>query len=263
MKYDAALVTGGARRLGRAMALRLAERGTRVAVHWSTSGEAASETVRQLADAGVRAVSLQADFLDDSEARGLIGRAAEGLGARIDVLVNNASIFEHDTIRSATAESWNRHMMSNFRAPFVLMQEFAAQAPEPRIDENSEPVAAAAVINMLDQRVLKPNPEFMTYTLAKLGLWNLTQVGARALAPAVRVNAIGPGPTVRGRRQSEEHFLAQRRATLLGRGGNVPDVVAALDFLLDSPSITGQLVCTDGGQHLGWRTPDVIGDART
>ncbi len=263
MRYGAALVTGGARRLGRALTLRLAARGARVAVHWSTSEEDASETVRQLSAEGVKAISLRADFLDESETRGLIGRAADGLGTRIDVLVNNASIFEHDTIRSATAESWHRHMASNLRAPFLLMQEFAAQAPGPELDGNAEPVAAAAVINMVDQRVLKPNPEFMTYTLAKLGLWNLTQVGARALAPAIRVNAIGPGPTVRGLRQSREHFRKQRGATLLGRGGNVPDVIAALDFLLDSPSITGQLICTDGGQHLAWRTPDVIGDARS
>jgi NAD(P)-dependent dehydrogenase (short-subunit alcohol dehydrogenase family) len=175
------------------------------------------------------------------------------------VLVNNASIFEHDTIQSATWESWDRHIGSNLRAPFELIQAFAAQAPEPGTDALGEPVARAAVVNMIDQRVRKLTPEFSTYTIAKMGLWALTRTAAQGLAPKVRVNGIGPGPTLRGARQSETHFAGQRAATILERGADAAEICAALRFLLDAPGVTGQLICVDGGQHLGWRTPDVLG----
>jgi len=176
------------------------------------------------------------------------------------VLVNNASIFEYDNIRSATTESWDRHIGSNLRAPFLLIQSFAAQVAPPVPDTNGEPVAQGLVINMVDQRVLKPTPEFMTYSLAKAGLWALTRTAAQALAPDIRVNAIGPGPTMIGARQTPAHFAAQRDATLLRRGADAADVTAALGYLLDARAVTGQLICVDGGQHLAWRTPDIIGD---
>ncbi|RMD48832.1 MAG: SDR family oxidoreductase, partial [Alphaproteobacteria bacterium] len=126
-------------------------------------------------------------------------------------------------------------------------------------DARGEPVARAAVVNMIDQRVRKLTPEFMTYTLAKAALWAFTRTAAQALAPRVRVNAIGPGPTLQGARQSAEHFARQRAATVLRRGADPDDVTRALDFLLDSPAVTGQLICVDGGQHLAWQTPDVLG----
>ncbi|MBT8474522.1 MAG: SDR family oxidoreductase, partial [Alphaproteobacteria bacterium] len=148
---------------------------------------------------------------------------------------------------------------SNLRAPFVLTQHLAAHAPDPATDEMGEPVAQALVINMIDQRVRKLTPEFMTYTIAKMGLWALTQTSAQALAPRVRVNAIGPGPTLRGGRQSVDHFAKQRAATILRRGANSSDITAALGYFLDAPGVTGQLVCVDGGQHLAWETPDVLG----
>jgi len=175
------------------------------------------------------------------------------------VLVNNASIFEYDTLATATRRGWDRHMESNLRAPFVLTQAFAAQAPGAETDSNGEPRATALVVNMLDQRVRKLTPEFMTYTLAKMGLWALTQTAAQALAPAIRVNAIGPGPTLRGGRQSESHFARQRANTVLGRGSDPDDITAALAYLLDAKAVTGQLICVDGGQHLGWKTPDILG----
>jgi NAD(P)-dependent dehydrogenase (short-subunit alcohol dehydrogenase family) len=175
------------------------------------------------------------------------------------VLINSASIFEYDTLESATRTSWDRHFESNLRAPFVLTQALAAQAPEPVQDENGEPLAQALVINMIDQRVRKLTPEFMSYTLAKMGLWAFTQTAAQALAPRVRVNAIGPGPTLRGARQSEAHFAAQRAATVLERGANPADITGALSYFLNAPSVTGQLLCIDGGQHLCWQTPDVLG----
>ena len=185
--------------------------------------------------------------------------AAAALGRPLTVLVNNASIFEHDTIATATWESWDRHIGSNLRAPFELIQAFAAQAPKAARDAAGEPVARASIVNMIDQRVRKLTPEFATYTIAKMGLWALTRIAAQGLAPDVRVNAIGPGPTLRGTRQSEAHFAAQRAATVLGRGSDPEEIAAALGFILDTPGLTGQLICVDGGQHLAWRTPDVLG----
>lgn len=254
-----ALVTGAGHRLGRAMAVYLASRGYDVAVHYASSDDGAKETVAEIEALGKRAVALRADLLDEDATQALFGRAATELGGAITCLVNNASIFEHDSLETATRSSWDRHMDSNLRAPFVLTQAMAAQGLEPTHDKTGEPVAAGMILNMVDQRVRKLTPEFMTYTLAKMGLWALTQTSARALAPAIRVNAIGPGPTLQGGRQSAEHFAKQRAATLLERGANPSDIVAALGYFLDAPAITGQLLCVDGGQHLGWETPDVVG----
>ena len=254
-----ALVTGAGHRLGQAMAVYLAGRGFDVAVHYASSEKGARDTVALIEAQGQRAVALQADLLDESATQGLFGRAVEALGGPITCLVNNASIFEYDTVGTATRASWDRHMDSNLRAPFVLTQAMAAQALDPLRDGMNEPLAAGLIINMIDQRVRKLTPEFMTYTLAKMGLWALTQTSARALAPAVRVNAIGPGPTLQGGRQSSEHFAAQRAATVLERGSNPADIVAALGYFLDAPGVTGQLLCVDGGQHLSWQTPDVVG----
>lgn len=253
------LVTGAGRRLGRAMALHLAGRGYDVAVHYATSAAGAEEVVREIRGMGRSAVALQADLLDDDQTARLFADAAKALGGPVTCLVNNASIFEYDTIRSATREGWDRHMQSNLRAPFLLIQAMSAQGLEPQTDGRGEPVAPGLVVNMLDQRVRKLTPEFMTYTLAKMGLWALTQTAARALAPAIRVNAIGPGPTLQGARQSDRHFAAQRESTLLHRGVNEDEIVAALGYFLEAPGVTGQLICVDGGQHLAWQTPDVLG----
>ena len=254
-----ALVTGGARRLGRAMALYLAGRGYDVAIHYAGSEAEAQGAVAEIRAMGRQAVALQADLLDEDQMAALVPRAAQALGGPLTVLVNNASIFEYDNIRSATRDSWDRHIGSNLRAPFVLTQAFAAQAPAAAQDAAGEPVATGLVVNMIDQRVLKLTPEFMTYTIAKMGLWAFTRTAAQALAPAIRVNAIGPGPTLQGARQSADHFARQRAATVLGRGAGPDDICAALGYFLDAPAVTGQLLCIDGGQHLGWKTPDVLG----
>jgi NAD(P)-dependent dehydrogenase (short-subunit alcohol dehydrogenase family) len=252
-----ALITAGARRLGRAMTLYLARRGHDVAIHYHSSAAEAEATAAEARALGVRAKTFAADLLNLDQTEALVDRAQNALGP-LTVLVNNASIFEYDNLASATRSSWDRHMGSNLRAPFVLTQAFAAQAP--RADRSGdEPRAQALVVNMIDQRVRKPTPEFMTYSLAKAGLWWLTQTSAQALAPDIRVNAIGPGPTMRGSRQSDTHFARQRAATILERGAGPADIQAALGYLLDADSVTGQLICVDGGQHLGWRTPDVLG----
>ena len=246
-----ALVTGAARRLGREMALYLARRGQDVAVHYAGSRDEAEEVVALIRAEGRRAEALGADLLDEAATGSLVERAALALGGPLTLLVNNASIFERDGIADATRESWDRHIGSNLRAPFVLTQAFAAQVPPPDRDANGEPVARGLVVNMIDQRVMRPTPEFATYTIAKVGLWTLTQLAAQELAPRVRVNGIGPGPTLQGPHQSPRDFAEERAGTLLGRGANPSDITAALGFLLDAPAVTGQLICVDGGQHLG------------
>jgi len=256
-----ALVTGAGRRLGRAIALWLGARGWDVAVHYARSAASAESVAAEIASAGRRSATLQADLLEESQITPLVDRAAAALGGPLTLLVNNASIFEHDTIATATRDSWDRHMLSNLRAPFVLTQGFAAQAPRAIPDAMGEPVARALVVNIIDQRVWRLNPEFMTYTLAKSALWTLTRTAAQGLAPHVRVNAIGPGPTLRSIHQTAEEFAQERAGTLLNRGASEADVTAALAFLIDARSVTGQMIATDGGQHLQW--PTAVSNDRT
>lgn len=255
----AALVTGAGVRVGRAMALDLASADWKVAVHFNSSAGPADEVVAEITGLGGKAVAVQADLLDHASCAGLVARASEALGKPLSLLINNASIFEYDTLDTATIETWDRHINSNLRAPVFLTQAFAGQAPTTGTDAAGEPIATGAVINIVDQRVRKLTPEFMTYTIAKMGLWGFTQTAAQALAPRIRVNAIGPGPTLRGGRQSDEHFAAQRAATVLERGSSPADICAAMRFILSAPALTGQLLCMDGGQHLAWQTPDVLG----
>ncbi|NOD98746.1 SDR family oxidoreductase [Ruegeria sp. HKCCD6228] len=254
-----ALVTGAGIRLGRAMALYLADRGFDVAVHYASSEGPAQETAAEVQTLGRKSVTLKADLLDEAQVQALLPKAAEALGGPITCLVNNASIFEYDNIRTATRQSWDRHLDSNLRAPFVLTQAMAVQGLSAGTDEKGEPLATGLIVNMVDMRVRKLTPEFMSYTIAKMGLWALTRTAAQALSPTIRVNAIGPGPTMQGHRQSEEHFQTQRSNTVLERGSNPSDITAALGYFLDAHAVTGQLLCVDGGQHLGWKTPDVLG----
>tara|TARA_R110002049_G_scaffold29972_2_gene102007 strand:+ start:95323 stop:96102 length:780 start_codon:yes stop_codon:yes gene_type:complete len=255
-----ALVTGAGTRLGRAMAVYLAGRGFDVAVHYGQSKTDAQSAVAEIEGVGRHAVAIQADLLDEAATQALLPAAAAALGGAITCLVNNASIFEYDTVTSATRDSWDRHIGSNLRAPFILTQAMAAQGLAPQMDADAEPQATGLIVNMLDQRVRNLTPEFMTYTLAKMGLWAMTRTTAQALAPAIRVNAIGPGPTLKGHDQSAASFAAERQGTVLGRGANPGDITAALGYFLDAPGVTGQLICTDGGQHLRWPTSDEISD---
>lgn len=252
-----ALVTGGAKRLGRAMALYLAGRGHDVAIHYASSRTQAEALAHEIEGLGRRAVCLQADLLSEDALGPLVPDAARGLGGPLDVLVNNASIFEDDSIATATRDSWDRHMMSNLRAPFVLTQAFAAQCPPPVADDAGEPVAQGLVVNMIDQKVRRLTPQHMTYSIAKMGLWAFTKLAAQDLGPRVRVNAIGPGPTLQAADQPQDAYLKSREATVLGRGANPSDITAALGFFLDAKAVTGQILCVDGGQHLVWQTADL------
>ena len=241
----AVLVTGAAARIGRIVAEALAHDGWAVAVHHRESGDAAKEVVAAIEGAGGRAVALRADLADEAEVETLVARATEALGP-LGCLVNNASPFEYDDLQSASRASWDLHMAVNLRAPFVLMQNFAAALPEE---------AEGCVVNMLDQRVWNLTPHFVSYTLSKAGLWTLTQTAALALAPRIRVNGIGPGPTLPSARQSPEHFTAQFEATPLKRPVAPGNIADGIRFILSARALTGQMIALDSGQHLGWAMP--------
>lgn len=240
-----ALVTGGAKRLGRAIALALAEAGFAVAVHCRASRADAARTAEDIRARGVRAAILEGDLADEAVVQRLVPDATAALGP-VGVLVNNASTFERDDWHDATRESWDAHIEPNLRAPFVLMQHFARALPEG---------AEGVVVNMLDQRVWSLTPHFVSYTVAKAGLWALTQSMALALAPRIRVNAIGPGPAVPSPRQSEAQFARQAQSVPLRRGTTPTEVGAAVLALLSLRSMTGQMLALDGGQHLQWAPP--------
>lgn len=243
-KRKTVLVTGAAKRFGRAITLDLAAHGWNVAIHYNASESEARATAEEARAFGVEAKTVQADLAREEDVRGLIAKAGS-----LDALVNNASIFEYDDWRSATRQSWDRHMEVNLRAPFVLAQDFARQLGG----------REGAIVNIIDQRVLKPTPQFMSYSVSRAGLHWLTATLAQALAPKVRVNAVAPGPSFIGARQSEEHYAKQRASTILGRGAEVEDLLGAVRYVLEARSVTGEMIAVDGGQHLAWQTPDVSG----
>ena len=241
----AALVTGGGRRIGRALSWALAQEGYAVAIHHHDSKNEAEALAVDIIRAGGKAVALAADLSDESAVAELLPRAMAVLGP-IGCLVNNASIFENDTVATATRDSWERHLAVNLRAPFVLMQSFARHLPEK---------AGGVIVNLLDERVWNLTPSFVSYTLSKTGLWTLTQTMALALAPHIRVNGIGPGPTLPSPRQSAQQFLDRCRKMPLRRGTSPDEIAAALRFILAASAMTGQMIALDGGEHLGWAQP--------
>jgi NAD(P)-dependent dehydrogenase (short-subunit alcohol dehydrogenase family) len=241
----AALVTGGAQRIGRALVLALAEDGFAVAVHHNRSHETAETLVGAVLKGGGKAIALAADLADERAVQELLPRAEHELGP-IGCLVNNAAVFANDTVETVTRASWDLHLAVNLRAPFVLMQNFAARLPAE---------AGGAIINILDQRVWSLTPYFVSYTLTKAGLWTLTQTMALALAPRIRVNGIGPGPTLPSARQTSEQFARQCELMPLRRGTSPQEIAAAMRFILSAPGMTGQMIALDGGQHLGWAQP--------
>jgi len=238
-----ALVTGGAKRLGRAIALALASNGWDVAVHCHRSKDEGEATAAEIRKHGRRAVVIQADLGREHEVETIVPKVNAALGP-LTCLVNNASVFEMDKIDTVTRDSWDRHLETGLRAPLVLSQALAQQLPEGN-DGN--------IVNMLDQRVWKLTPYFLSYTVAKTGLWTLTRTLALALAPRIRVNGIGPGPTMPSPRQSAEQFNAQTAAVPLGHGATPEEIAAGVLFILSSPSMTGQMIALDGGEHLGWQ----------
>jgi NAD(P)-dependent dehydrogenase (short-subunit alcohol dehydrogenase family) len=245
-----ALVTGASARIGKAIALSLGLSGYKVAVHYRGSRQDADETASDITSKGGVAEVFSANLAEEDEVEDLFEDAATRLGP-ITCLINNASQFENDDLKSMTRASWDAHIEPNLRAPLRLSQLLAETLGEGK---------KGNIINLIDQRVLKLTPQFLSYTVSKAALWTLTQTLAQALAPNIRVNAIAPGPTLRNQRQSEADFQQQIDATLLKRGASLEELTRTVNFILSTPSMTGQMIALDGGQHLIWQTPDVVGN---
>lgn len=243
-----ALVTGGARRIGRGLCLAAARAGYDVAVHVRENPADADDLLKQIKDLGRQAAVVSGDLGEPHVGR-ILGAAVNALGP-VTLLVNNASRFEPDDLLTLTAESFDRHMAANLKAPVFLMQAFAKALPKD---------ADGLIVNIVDQRVLRPNPLFYSYALSKAALWAATLTAAQALAPRIRVNAIGPGPTLASTHQSPADFAAEAAAVPLEKAASPDDIAAALAYLIDARSVTGQMLTVDGGQHLAWKTPDVVG----
>jgi NAD(P)-dependent dehydrogenase (short-subunit alcohol dehydrogenase family) len=240
-----ALVTGAAKRIGKSIALRLAENGWNVAIHYHSSAAKAEAVAAEVRLRGGKAMTIEADLSKEHEVEAVIPKVAEQLGP-VTLLVNNASVFEMDKAETATRASWDKHIETNLRAPFVLSQAFARQFTAD---------TGGNIINLLDQRVWKLTPYFVSYTIAKMGLWTLTRTLALSYAPRIRVNGIGPGPTLPSPRQTQEQFAQQSASMPLGHGATPREIARAVLFILDSPSMTGQMIALDGGEHLGWQVP--------
>ncbi len=245
------LITGAARRIGRAIALDFAARRWHVAIHCHTSAADAESVAREIVSSGGTAQVLRADLADAAAVDALIPQCIAKLEAPV-CLINNASVFLHDTLQSLSSRQWDAQLAVNLKAPIFLAQSFARHLPDG---------AAGNIVNILDQRVLKPTPHFFSYAVAKSALWSATQTMAQALAPRIRVNAIGPGPVLASPHQSPGQFERQSAATLLERSTSPDEIAAAIRFILDAPALTGQMIALDGGQHLAWQTPDVLATA--
>ncbi|MEM9937422.1 MAG: SDR family oxidoreductase [Pseudomonadota bacterium] len=244
-----ALVTGAGARLGSAMAEALGADGWSVAVHYRGSKAGAEKTAAAIRAHGSKSELVQADLSDEESTATLDRVAQEALGGPLTLLVNSASMFQDDTAIDHTRANWDAHMGPNLRGPVLLAQHFARALPDGE---------AGLIVNMVDMRVLKLNPLFFTYMLSKSALWTATRTLAQAFAPNIRVNAIGPGPTLENIHQKPGEFAAEAAATLTQKGSNPEEIVKALRYLIDADSITGQMIASDGGQHLMWQTPDVI-----
>ncbi len=241
----AALVTGAGRRIGRAIALDLGRNGWAVALHYNHSARDTAALAREIEASGGRAIAIKADLAIEAESQTLVPRAVEALGP-LGCLVNNASVFTHDDVETASRESWDVHLEPNLRAPLVLTQAFARALPNPQ---------GGVVVNLLDQRVWSLTPHFLSYTVSKSALWTLTRTLALALAPRIRVNAIGPGPVLPSARQTQAQFDAQCASLPLSRGATPEEIAEGVRFVMTARSMTGQMIALDGGQHLGWAQP--------
>ena len=244
MAGDIALVTGGVRRIGRAIVERLARDGMAVVIHASArSLDEAEALSAALRSRGHSAAAVAADLADEPETRALVGRASLPFGAPTR-LVNNASIFEADEPDTFAAERFDRAMAVNLRAPALLAQTFAAALPAD---------AAGAIVNLLDQRVLRPDPHYFSYSISKAGLHAATRIMAQAYAPRIRVNAVGPGPVLPNDLEGQAAFDAEIAVAPLARAVAPEEIADAVAWLIAAPGVTGQMIAVDAGQHLAWR----------
>jgi NAD(P)-dependent dehydrogenase (short-subunit alcohol dehydrogenase family) len=246
-----ALVTGGAKRVGRAICLALGEAGYAVAIHHRGDRDAARALAAEIEGKGGRAAPVYADLSNADETSGLIAKASAAVGP-LTLLVNNASHFGDDSIETLTPESWAEHIEPNLFGPILLIQTFARTAAA--LPKDADP----SVVNIIDQRVLRPNPQFFSYTISKSALYTATQTLAQALAPRIRVNGVGPGPTLPSIHQSQATFDAEVAGVLLKRKTELSDITDAVLYLAAARAVTGQMIAVDAGQHLGWKTPDIV-----
>jgi len=249
MKNKNLLITGGATRIGKEIALHFSKKGWNIAIHYFKSSFKAKNLKKIIEENSVKAALIKADLKNIKQVEKIIPLAKKKLGT-INCLINNAALFEKDDILNFTTKSWNDHLNINLLAPAILTKQFAKQASKKTISN---------IINIIDQRVFKLTPIFMSYTLSKSALYTLTKTSAISLAPKIRVNGIAPGPTLKNKRQSEKHFRKQYLATPLKRQVNVSEICNAVDFFIKNRSITGQVLAVDSGQNLNWQTPDIIG----
>ena len=241
------LITGAAQRIGRVLARDFAARGWRVAIHCHASQDEARELAAELGKTGTPTAVLTADLALARDVAGLLPQCCRALGPP-SCLINNAAMFAPDAIGTLSSELWDAQLAVNLKAPVFLAKAFAGHLPAG---------GSGNIINIIDQGVLKPTPHFFSYSASKAGLWAVTRTLAQALAPRIRVNAIGPGPVLQSTHQTEAEFRAEYQATLLGRRTDPEEIAAAIRFILAAPALTGQMLALDGGQHLAWQTPDV------
>jgi NAD(P)-dependent dehydrogenase (short-subunit alcohol dehydrogenase family) len=237
-----ALITGSARRIGRAIALQLANRGWDIAIHYQNSGQEAQQLKHDIQALGRRAEALAADLSNPEDVAKLIPNCTRAL-APPTCLINNASAFLLDSIEALEPATWDAHLDVNLKAPVFLSREFLRHLPKQ---------ADANIINIIDQRVWKLTPDFFSYTISKAGLWTATRMMAQSMAPRVRVNAVGPGPVLKSVYQTDADFAAEVESTLLKKGPSPDDIATAVCFILETPAMTGQMIALDGGQHLTW-----------
>ncbi len=248
MEARKVIITGGATRIGAAIAERLSGIKVQILIQYNKSKSKAENLKYKLEKKGSNIYLIKADLGKEKDVLRIIKFAKKNMG-NLDCLINNASVFENDKIENFSSKSWDNHLNANLRAPAILSKEFSKHV----IKGNNN------IINIIDQRVFKLTPYFFSYTLSKTGLYTMTKTSAMSFAPKIRVNGIAPGPTIKNKRQSAVHFKKQYLATPLRRQVNVNDICNAVDFLIKNRSITGQVLALDSGQSLNWQTPDVLG----
>ena len=242
------IITGGATRIGAAIAKKLSGQNNEILIHYNRSKSKAEKLKKDLSKNGTKIYLVKGDLKKETDIKKIIKFAKLKLKF-FDCLVNNASVFENDKLENFSLDSWSKHIRTNLRAPALLSKEFAKNVK----GKNNN------ILNIIDQRVFKLTPYFFSYTLSKTGLYTLTKTSAMSLSPNIRVNAIAPGPTIKNQRQSEKHFKKQYLATPLKRQVDVEQICNAVDFFIKNISITGQVLAIDSGQNLNWQTPDVMG----
>ena len=246
MTPGVAIVTGGSKRIGKSIVKKLSFLGWKVIIHYNSNKNDALSLQKEIQKKGGAASIIKANLNSSKATEELISKSEKKFG-KLTLLVNNASIFENDSVHSLTIDTWDIHNNVNTKAPLLLSQSFAKLLPK------KEP---GVIINIIDQRVFSPRPDFISYSSSKNSLFWLTKVLAQALSPKIRVCAIGPGPTLKGARQTDNDFKNQSQSVPLGNGSSPEEISQAIEFILNASSFTGQMITLDGGEHLDWIKPE-------